>query len=206
MRRDNGFTLVELLIAIVIMGVITVPLVGVIVGYLHNSITTSARLSESNDAQITAAYWTQDVASIGTRSTTSPFALNQSVFTTDTTTYPCAVTNSTPIVRFVWDDYLSGPGPATQISVAYVTEHVGVGNQIQLHRLKCSGSSTVSTDHVLAVDLVSTTLPVVTCVPMLCTGTGSNVPRSVTLTLYIKDPNDTTSSYTVQLTGVRRQT
>jgi len=80
-RADDGFTLVELVLAILIIGVITVPLSNAVIAYLHNADATTARLLESHDAQIASAYWAQDVASIGIRNTTSPYALNQSVWT-----------------------------------------------------------------------------------------------------------------------------
>ena len=78
---DDGFTLVELIIVILIIGVITVPLGNIVLGYLRNADETTARMLESHDAQIASAYWAQDVASIGVRSPTSPNPLTQSVET-----------------------------------------------------------------------------------------------------------------------------
>ena len=54
-RRDAGFTLVELLITIVILGIITVPLSGVLIGFFRNADATSDRMALSHDAQISAA-------------------------------------------------------------------------------------------------------------------------------------------------------
>lgn len=86
LRQDErGFTLVELLVAIVILGIIAVPLGNVIIGYLRNTDATTARLSESHDAQVSAAYFSADVASVGVRSTTysadpaAPYPLTQSI-------------------------------------------------------------------------------------------------------------------------------
>lgn len=208
--RDDGFTLIELLVAIAILGIITVPVANIIVGYLRNSTATVATLAESHDAQITAAYWAQDVSSVGARSSASPYPLNQSVDDGNSAgwPYPCTVSGSTPVVRLVWDDYPSGPGTATQIRVAYVTETVG--GQFQLHRLACAGSSTPTTDTVLAHDLSAAAPPTVSCLTgtgsSSCTGSGSAVPTTITLTLTLDDPTDTSTGYVVRFVGTRRQT
>lgn len=199
-RRDGGFTLVELLVAVVIIGIISLPLGNVLVSYFRNTDATTARLNESHDAQIAAAYWAQDVAGMGTRSTTTPYDFVQSI---DNPTYTCAPGVGTPIVRFISDDYPSGPGTATQVRVAYVVETVS--GQTQLHRIRCVGSSVPTSDAVLAHDLNPATPPSVTC-STTCTASPA-IPSTVSLTLSIKDPKDTNSTaYTVVLNGQRRQT
>src|SRR4051812_28042629 len=61
---EAGATLIELLVAIALLGVITVPLANIAVVYLRSSDATVARLAESSDAQLTNAYFGRDVASI----------------------------------------------------------------------------------------------------------------------------------------------
>jgi prepilin-type N-terminal cleavage/methylation domain-containing protein len=187
---EGGFTLVELLVAIVIIGVITVPLSDVLVSYLHNTDATMARLLESHDVQIASAYWAQDVASIGTRSAAPPYPLTQSVetgapytypdpapgdpatgVTWNSGQYPCgtALTPGTPraVVRLAWDDF-SGFGPANVVRVAYVVAETAAG-QHELHRLRCEGPAatplifTLVSDVVLAHDLDASTPPAVEC-------------------------------------------
>ncbi len=205
-RGDKGFTLVELLVAISIIGIITVPLSNVVIGFLHNSDATSARLSESHDAQIASSYWAQDVASIGTRATTSPYALKQSIevgAAYDGGLYPCGA-SGTPaaVVRVAWDDYSSASSTARIVRVAYVVETVS--GETQLHRIRCNGSSTPVSDIVLAHDLDAGTPPTVTC-STTCTAAPA-VPATATLNLTIHDPKSNGSAYTVTLTGQRRQT
>ena len=60
----------ELVVTVVILGIIVVPLTGVVLAYLRNTVDTEARLTESHDVQFAAAYWQRDVASIGVRSST----------------------------------------------------------------------------------------------------------------------------------------
>ena len=214
LRQDErGFTLVELLVTIVIMGVIAVPLGNVIIGYLRNTDATTARLTESHDAQVSAAYFSADVASIGVRSTTytsnpaAPYPLTQSVEENAPATsglFPCG-TATTPnaVIRFGWDDYTSASASAvTQMRVAYVSIP-DAGGQAQLHRLACSGSASVTSDTVLAHNLVSVSA---TCTPSPCSGSGAAVPLVVTLTLTIHDPQNTgVANYQIELTGQRRQ-
>lgn len=214
---DRGFTLIELLLAIVILGIITVPLGNVIISYLRNTDATTARLSESHDAQISAAYFAADVASIGVRSTTyssdpsAPYPLTQSIEQNAPATgglFPCG-TAATPnaVIRFGWDDYTSASATAViQRRVAYVAETDASG-QAQLHRLVCAGSATVTADTVLAHNLVSVSASCASATgPAACTGSGTTLPLIVNLSLMIHDPQNVgVANYQIDLTGQRRQ-
>lgn len=203
-RGEDGFTLVELLVAIVILGIIFVPLTNVVVGYFRNTDATTARLIESHDAQMSSVYWAQDVASIGTRSATAPYPLNQSVWRGASNLYPCT-TAGTPIVSLAWDDFTSA-GASTVIQVVYVVQTVS--GRTELHRLRCQGSTALVSDVTIAHDLDPSTPPTVACVGtsgVNCSAAGPSVPKSVTLTLTIKDPKNLGAAYIVRLTGQRRQ-
>jgi prepilin-type N-terminal cleavage/methylation domain-containing protein len=207
-RGADGFTLVELLVAIVILSIITVPLSNVVIGFFRSADATTARLIESHDVQIATVYWAQDVASIGTRSTTSPFALNQSVETGvayNAGLYQCGAAGTpSAIVRLAWDQVNGPAAPATIVRVAYVRQ-AGPGQTklTELHRLRCEGSTAVVSDVTVAHDLDPSTLPVLVC-STTCTASLA-VPKSVSLTLNIKDPKNLGAAYVVKLTGQRRQ-
>lgn len=203
-KGEDGFTLVELLIVIVILGVITLPFGNVVLAYFHNTDATNARLIESHDAQISSAYWAQDVASIGTRSTTTPYLLNQSVWTGASSLYSCPAPG-TPIVTLAWDEFTPG-GAATLVQVVYATQTVS--GQAELHRVRCEGSAAKISDITIAHDLAASTPPTIVCSGTsgtTCAAAGPGVPQSVTLGLTIKDPKDLGLAYVVTLTGQRRQ-
>jgi len=183
-REEAGFTLIELLLVLVILGIIAVPLSGVVLGYVRNSDATTARMTESRDAQLSAAYFAQDVASTGARSATSPYPLVQSVDDTNAGSW------------FASDDY-TAPGSAIQIRVAYVRDGT------ELHRRTCAGSATPVSDVVVVHSLNPASPPVVTC---STTCTSAAVPSMVTMSLSIKDPKNAGAAYVVNLTGQRRQT
>jgi prepilin-type N-terminal cleavage/methylation domain-containing protein len=212
LRQDAGFTLVELLVAIVVLGIIAVPLGNVVLSYLTDSGAVSGRLSESHSSQIAAAYFAQDVQAVGVRdytaTGTATYPLLQSLETAAPATggrYPCG-TAGTPdaLVRLAWDDFPGAPGsPATQDRAAYVVE----GST--LHRLACTGSTLV-VDLIVARDLTATA-PVVGCAnaagtAVACTGSGAAVPATVTLTFSVHSAASAAGgSYSVSLTGTRRQ-
>ncbi|HEX8306226.1 MAG TPA: prepilin-type N-terminal cleavage/methylation domain-containing protein [Jatrophihabitans sp.] len=211
-QDDRGFSLIELLVTIVIIGIIAVPLGNVIISFLRNTDATTARLSESHDAQISAAYFAADVASIGVRSTTyssnpaAPYPLTQSIEQNAPATgglFPCG-TAATPnaVIRFGWDDYTSASAAAViQRRVAYVSMPDASG-QAQLHRLVCAGSAAVVTDTVIAHHLASVSA---SCTPSPCTGSGAATPLVVKLALTIHDQQATDANYQLELTGQRRQ-
>jgi prepilin-type N-terminal cleavage/methylation domain-containing protein len=200
---DDGFTLVELILAVLILGVISVPLGDIVFAFLRNSDATTARLLESRDVQIASAYWAQDVASIGTRSPTSPYPLTQSVETGvpyASSLFPCGTSGTTPVVTLAWDDS-PAPDDTTLVRVAYVVQTVA--GQGELHRLRCEGSAIALNDVTLARGLDPSTPPEVAC-STACAAAPA-VPKTVKLTLSLKDPKNRDNAYVVTLTGQRRQ-
>lgn len=216
-QRDDGVTLVELLITIAILTIIIGPLTGALIVYLRNTDDVGRRLSESHDAQISAAYFAQDVQSIGVRDwSVAPFALKQSVELDVAATgglYPCG-TATTPNarLRLAWDDPQTASGTPQVVRVAYVVQTVGV--ERQLRRITCSGppgdSSAASTTPistlVLAHDLdPDLDNPVEVTCSTTCAATPA-VPASITMKIYIRDPKNSGQPLTIVLTGQRRQT
>src|SRR5262249_39658875 len=176
-RDDRGVTLIELLVAVVILGIIIGPLTAGLISFFRNTDATNNRMAESHDEQIASAYFAQDVQSLGVRDwTTAPFSLTtsfeQNVSATGGTD-PCGP-NGPPgaKIRMAWNDRTDSPNLQIGI-VAYVGE--SVGGETQLHRLRCTkavgGSSTLTSDLVLSHYVVSVGPPVLT-------GTAT-IPQSV---------------------------
>jgi prepilin-type N-terminal cleavage/methylation domain-containing protein len=196
-RDDSGVTLVEVLISLAVLAIIIAPLSAALIGFLRNTDETTRRMGESHDAQITAAYFAQDVQAIGVRNwTTAPYPLLQSIETNAPAAsglYPCGATG-TAVVRFAWDDPTSAAGGPATVVASYVV----VGRE--LHRITCA---TTTVDVVLAHNIDSIDPPV--CAPTSCTAAPA-VPQTVTLVLHIRDADNTGPALSVTLTGQRRQT
>jgi prepilin-type N-terminal cleavage/methylation domain-containing protein len=209
-RDDRGVTLIEVLVAIVILGIIIVPLGNALISFSRNTDDTTRRLSESHDVQIMAAYFAQDVQSVGVRKwTTDGYPLEQSVEVNAPAgggIYKCGTTGTpAAVVRFAWDDPTTASG-LRRVIVSYVVTPPTVGAERQLHRITCVASppdpSTPTSDIVLAHNVDTVDLP--TC-PTSCTAAPA-VPQTVTLTVKIKNSGTSGPALTVTLTGQRRQT
>jgi prepilin-type N-terminal cleavage/methylation domain-containing protein len=201
-REDRGFSLIEVLITVVILGIIILPLTNAVIGYFRNTDETTNRLSVSNDVQFVSNYFGQDVASVGHRD--ASFALTQSVETDVNPIgglFPCGVFRGPQQqLRMRWD-IVTGTTTTSEVRVAYF-----VDADQQLHRIQCNnGSRTVATDQVLAHDVVGP--PTVACKPVAVLGCNAlTPPQSVTMTLTLQAPDSTDDAITVTLTGQRRQT
>lgn len=196
---DRGFTLVELVLTVLITGVITVPLAGAAIGYFRNADSTTGRLLESHDVQMSSAYWSHDVASIGRRSGTAPYPLLQSVWVGASSLYSCPVAGD-PVVSLAWDDF-SSAGAASLVQVVY-----SVSGGVELHRVRCqltAGVLVVGRDVTLAHRLDPATRPAVSC-STSCTA-APGVPSSIDLRLTLEDPQSRDAGYVVTLVGHRRQ-
>ena len=207
-RDERGVTLVEVMIVIVIVGIIAVPLGNALLIYFRQTDEINSRLSASHDAQIAAAYFAQDVQSVGTRDWDAhPFPLAQSIEQDAAATggrFPCGPAGTpNAVVRFAWDDPTDATGPPRVVRVAYVV--VTSAEERQLRRLTCTGSATLTSTLVLTHNL-DQDLPGNPAVRVTCstTCTAATVPMSVTMTMRIEDPANG-GSFTVTLTGQRRQ-
>jgi prepilin-type N-terminal cleavage/methylation domain-containing protein len=199
-RREDGFTLPELIITVTIIGVISAGLAGVVISFLKTTTDTQSRLTESHDVQFAAAYWQRDVASIGVRSYDSgskTFPLQQSVDVTPA----CSLPTGTRIVTLAWSEYISSDSTATPttVTVSYVAEPDTGG--YNLLRTRCTGS-TIDSSFELMHSLNA--LPTVTC-DIACTS--ANVPTVASLNVSVLDPDGHGSTaLTATLSGERRQT
>lgn len=157
---DDGFTLVELLISVTIMGLILSALSGVTFVTLRTAAATDTRLDESNDLLRAAAYFAGDV--MGAQSVTASAT-------------PRCGTDSSAVVEFVGQDFTDDSSLTTTTTVVtYVVRAVGTPPVRQLRRLACA----VATDSpayplapvtdVAVVQQLSSTAPAVNCGTAQC--------------------------------------
>lgn len=199
-RDDRGFTLLELVMTVTILGIIIVPLGTFVLEYFKNYPQTLSRVADSHDMQIAAAYVSNDVASAGLHSSYTSATPAQSVWTTSFPASYCGSGAGTTVLLLSWNTWTvaaSGAGsfgPAS--SVAYVNESGA------LHRIYCASGTTPAADVVLVHGLQSAR---VGCPTTAAACETPAPPAAVNVTLNISTGAGDTASTSVVLTGERRQ-
>lgn len=217
-RREDGFTLIELVMTVAILGVVVATLIGVVFSYLRVSTETGTRLNESTDQQFVSAYWQQDVSSLGLHDapTGGVVPTSQSVWVGSAP--GCAPATGTPVVMLSWKDYKnvpssdpSGAWGASQNEATYYTQAKTNANgtsQTQLWRRRCGDTTS---DFLVARYLTGT--PSLTCydnagATTACTGSAP-LPARLTLSLTVQDRSrpvhNSTGYANMTLTAQRRQ-
>ncbi len=188
LTSEDGFTLVELIISIVILGIIVGAMSAAIIAGLKTTDGTTNRLAESHDAQVVSEFFVTDMQSAVT-------VTYQAMDTVSTVPVGCSPASS-PLLVFSWTDPSAG---AEMVSYYSAT----LGGETQLVRQQCVGGSSST---VVVAHLLGSSTPQVTCAPTSCTSAGivSPAPRKVSLTLSAAGSDGTTYSYTLQ--GSRRTT
>lgn len=174
---DDGFTLVELLISVTILGVLLSAVSGVTLVAIRTAGTSDIRLAESTDLMRATTFFSGDV---------------QSAKSVATATVPKCGTDLKVVVEFVGQDFADDTTPpavpavtpaVTTTVVSYVqrtlTEPTGTSRE--LHRLACTAPTatpvyplTPITDTTV-VRRLSATAPTLTCLPACSTFTQVNL-------------------------------
>lgn len=159
--HEGGFTLVELLVAVVIAGTIAAALSSAFIVGSKTTVEAKTRLQESSDAQLLTNYFRADAASAAYFSPTTPppgCSLDAGV---------------TPVANFGWIDYVSGA--PVQNSALYFRK------SSTLTRRYCEGN-VKKHDVAVVKNLSSATAPSLSCPPLAsCAGVAS--PSQVQLTV-----------------------
>jgi prepilin-type N-terminal cleavage/methylation domain-containing protein len=140
---ERGFTLVELLVAIMILGIITAPLSMAVITGLRFLGRSDQKLNDSRSALISAAYFAGDVGNANL------------ILPNDA----AACGGGTALVSFDWSDASLGAGAAVNNEASYVFDSSDPANKRLLRKYCANGGS--ATQSTAAVSLGST--PVVTC-------------------------------------------
>ena len=205
-REDDGFTLIELVMSVAILGIISATLLGVVLQYLYTIRDTSARLNESTDQQFISTYWQNDVSSLGRQSLNASGLMtsSQSVFVGSAASPACGSSLGSMVVRFAWNEFkvdATDPDNAwdtTPHEVSYVT--VPAAPRMLLQRVRCRNgvaSPAVTVAHNIA------SAPTVSC-DTACTA--ATPPNRVSMTFTVKDAaNLSSQGYTTTVSADRRQ-
>jgi prepilin-type N-terminal cleavage/methylation domain-containing protein len=170
-RSEHGVTLVELLLAMVVVGTIVAAVAGGVVVGLRTTHATQDRVTHSHDRQMASAYFVNDVQSARTVS----YEIGP---TLDLIGSLCTVNVPGPTfaISFAWDD------GATKKLAAYLLQPVAGEPRQQMKRLYCENGSlrsTVMVAHSL-IDESRGTAARVRCPPA---PSCSSQPSTVTMTL-----------------------
>jgi prepilin-type N-terminal cleavage/methylation domain-containing protein len=140
-RRDDGFTLVELLVAMTLTAMIVPVLTGALVIGWRTTDATIARIGDTRDRQLVPSLFTRDIMSSQTFATTGT---------------ACTQGGDTLVVRLTMAEPQDATTPPAARTVAWV-----LTSGLTLDRRWCPAGSTVASSVTAAHGIVGT--PTVTC-------------------------------------------
>ncbi|MEO5842851.1 MAG: putative Ig domain-containing protein [Acidimicrobiales bacterium] len=197
-RSDAGFTLIEVIIAVVILAGITGATVTALLVSLKAQSSTHQRVAESNDAQFISGYLVRDgQAAGGSRPEFGTLDSTLGVSLTDPA--ECAVSSADLLVRFKWKDRSVAPGtPPTSVVATHVANYFYVPATNELVRRTCVDGIVQGT-FVLGRNIASDPAPSASCFPAGgCPGMPDTVSISVTET---NNPVNAPAPYQFSLTA-----
>lgn len=205
-RSQQGFTLIEVLITMTLMGVVSLALSDLVITALKQMSATSDRLDLSQDEQLGAVYFARDVAAFGLRDYGAaigggslPFKPSIQLDAADDSGGTTCGPLPDSVLRLLSDDWdltVAPPVRRTAVVAYYLKPVDGV---LELHRARCVGSSTPSSDVRLSENVKPGSVSVSCSTP--CTAVVA--PLSVTLRFLATKPSS--GDHEVVLTGLRRQ-
>ena len=184
-RPDDGMTIIELLIAMMILTILIAPLATSFVIGLTTTQRTDQDVTNSADAQLLTLYFDSDVAS------------------SEQVTTSTACGGSGTVVQFEWND-----GSSSQLAAYRTTRDaaaetaLGAPSVYRLERVLCSAPGSVVSTHLLARSLSA--VPGVLCDGSPCSA--SSTPRAVSLPLDQLGRTASDDRFTFTLTATRKVT
>jgi prepilin-type N-terminal cleavage/methylation domain-containing protein len=151
-RSDEaGFTLVELITAIAILGIIAAPLAMSFISGLRIIGRADERLGDSRSALITASFFANDVSSANTVSRGN--------------TNACGSFSGSQagVVTFAWASATAAPGSAFNNKATYLVDSSDSTNRKLVRRFCANGAATPTKTSTAAISLSPSTAPAVTC-------------------------------------------
>lgn len=167
-RSDAGLTLVELLVAVAITGVVIPALTGGLIIGWRTTDDTIARLSDNRNRALTVSLWTRDAQSAKT------VDRNGAVTT-------CLSAGDTLLARFTWAETPISGSPVTQVAAWVWT---GSTTRLLVRRF-CNGAvldSSVTTAHDVSA------APVATCRDAAGAALGACGATTAVIDLLTTDP------------------
>lgn len=195
-RNESGFTLVELLIAIVLLSLLAVAASLLLTTMLKINVQTKTGITDARSTELTIAYFNDDM-----RNATA--TVNK--VTTPGATPTCVTAGSnTLVIEMSGNTFTTASAAPVPYVVSYVTRVTG--GYTELHRLECTPTETTAAPDI-ELDTLSIAVQPTGAVPACATALSGMQTCAVTIYPIItstppKTPPDAGVPYTV--TGTRR--
>lgn len=190
--RDRGTTMMELLIAIVVIGIIAGTLLSVVATFLRNDVAASERIDESRDLQQITSYLPADVSSAFVTELLADSNGDPTYYdANDPATAATCSGFSTPganVLSLKWSETFGGS--MTQYRVQYRTQVVG--SETQIVRVSCSGNPLSAATARTVARQLSPSVPVLTTISpagLIQMTLTAKSGRKLTITVTPQNPN-----------------